>query len=41
MKKWAKEMNRAFSKEKVKMAKILKKKCSISLVIKDIEIKTM
>jgi hypothetical protein len=41
MKKWAKELNRAFSKEEVQMAKTLMKKCSTFLSIKKIQIKTM
>jgi hypothetical protein len=34
MKKWANELNRAFSKEEVQMAKKYTKKCSTSLAIK-------
>jgi hypothetical protein len=41
MKKWANELNRAFSREEVQMAKKHRKKCSISLFIKEIQIKTM
>jgi Mg/Co/Ni transporter MgtE len=40
MKKWAKELNRTFSKEEVQMATKNMKKCSLTLVIKEIQIKT-
>jgi hypothetical protein len=40
MKKWTNELNRAFSKE-VQMAKKHLKKCSISLAIKEMEIKSI
>jgi hypothetical protein len=40
MKKWAHEFNREFSKEEVQTASKYMKKCSISLFIKEMQIKT-
>jgi hypothetical protein len=40
MKRWANEMNRAFLKEEVQVAKNHMKKCSTSLAIKEMQIKT-
>jgi hypothetical protein len=39
MKKWANELNRAFSKEQVQIAKKYMQKCSPSLAINETQIK--
>lgn len=37
--KWAKELKRHFAKKKVKVANKLRKRCSISLVVREIQSK--